>query len=615
MPAGLLAAALLAIPVALLQAERGEDAPNNDPIFRVRQAQSHVRIIERFARVFEMKSAIRTVDGFDPEIVAVTTIGDSAYRIRVQALKSGVTTMILTDENGQTWEIEILVGGDTRHLQAVINKLFPHAAIEAVDVNGSVVLRGWVTQPEHINEIVDVAERFFPEVLNQMRVGGVQQVLLKCKVLEVQRSKIQRLGINFAFLRGDKYLVSTPGSLTPLTQLSAPFGGPPGITVSGFPESTLTFGLIRNEWIFQGFIQALRDEGLLKIHAEPSLVTTNGHPASLLNGGEFPIIVPAGLGTVAIDWREFGVRLQAVPLILGGGRLRLQLEPEVSERDFANQVSINGVTVPALTVRRAVTQVEMNFGDTLAIAGLISTRNTSSANKVPLLGEIPVLGAAFSRKSMEESETELVIVVTPEYVSPIKENQYPPGAPGQFTDSPTTRELFLHNMLEVPKYGDEYDTCPPGAQQMISPGGYGPYSGGTMSPGGPGMIQQGPVHSGSVYSPGGPNTMYVPPDPQYQSVPAGTPVAPDAGAAPVEPGSATPSTTGPNVPPTPISSTRDRSRPARTRSASLFGSFRRKPSKIRRASAEQAESDTKEPNRTIPSKRRRSTPGLISPKP
>ena len=444
----------LALPgiFAVAQKRAIDEAPR-DPVFRVVEERSDLKIIDKFAKVIELPTRIVRVDGFDPEVVDVNAL--SPYQIRVQAKQAGVTQIVLTDENDQTFSVELLVIGDVRHLQAYLNRLFPHDAVDAVEIKGSVVLRGWVTQPAHINEIVSIAEQFYPEVLNQMTVGGAQQVLLKCQVMEVQRSKVRELGINFLFLNQDSYLVQSVGPITPITALSAPFGGPPTVALDGFADSTLTWGLINSNNIFQGFIEAMKEEGLLKIKAEPSLVTTNGRPATLLQGGEFPIVVPAGLGTVAIEWREFGVRMEAVPIILGEGRLRLELQPEVSERDFSSSVSVNGTNVPGLTVRRANTQVEMGFGETLVIAGLISNRKTAVQQKVPFMGDLPYVGAWFSKKRYEDVETELVITVTPEYVAALRPDQKPQGYPGAFSGTPSDKEFYHYNMIEVPNYGDE----------------------------------------------------------------------------------------------------------------------------------------------------------------
>ena len=437
----------------------------NEAAVPVTSNRTQIELIEKFSKVFETKNRIVRVNGFDPLIVDVTALSPS--RISVRALLQGVTNFIITDEAGANFTVEVFVKGDARQLQTIIDRKFPNCSIEAFKVQEAVALRGWVTNPEHITQITEIAEQFYPKVLNQMKVGGVQQVLLKVKVMEAQRSLIRELGMNFTYLSRSGYVNSAPGSLSTLGDVSyAPLG-----FKSISKDVTGSFGIVGNNSIFNTYISALHDEALLKILAEPEMVATNGRPATMLSGGEFPIIVPQSLGTVSIQWREFGVRLEAVPFVLGGGALRLDLQPEVSERDFANSVTIGGTTVPGLTVRRVNTQVEMKFGQTLMLAGLISKRQTATTHKIPFLGELPYIGAAFSRKHNEDSETEVVITVTPELVAPLDDGQIPPGGPGQFTDSPTDRELMGYGLIEVPKYGERCANCPPGqGGPLIVPG-------------------------------------------------------------------------------------------------------------------------------------------------
>ncbi|NOX55637.1 MAG: hypothetical protein GXP27_14605 [Planctomycetes bacterium] len=448
-------------------AARGDDTnvtlTGREPVIKITGQRTHLELVERSAKILELKSKITRVDGFDDTVINVKALAPN--RIYVWAAQQGVTTVNITDESNETFAIDIFVKGDVRYLQALIDSNFPDASVEALKVNeSSVVLRGWVTQPEQINYIVEIAEQFFPQVLNQMRVGGEQQVKLKVKVMEVQRSKIRQLGFNFLYLNKNGYLSSTPGQLTEVGEINLPFKpGNPGVvfTPDSLAEAAISFGLIGDHNIFNGFFQALKEEGLLKILAEPTVVTTNGRPATLLSGGEFPILVPQSLGTVSIEWREFGTRLEAVPIILGNGRLRLELQPEVSERDFSNAVSVGGLTVPGLTTRRVNTQVEMRFGQTLIIGGLIANRRTAETDKIPILGELPWIGMAFRRVRYDDVETELIIMVTPELVAPLDPDQVPVGGPGLNTDTPTDRELFIDGLLEVPNFAPGEDEIVP----------------------------------------------------------------------------------------------------------------------------------------------------------
>lgn len=472
----------------------------NDPVFKVTAKKSDVRIVEKFAKIIQLDKRISTVYGFDQEVISVSKVDNSPTMIRVHAQKAGVTSMVLVDENQVRYTLEVFVTGDVRHLQAFLNRLFPHSSIEAVAIGDTVVLRGWVAQPEHITQMREIAERFYTNVLDHMKVGGVQQVLLKVRVMEVQRSKIRRFGFNFTYQNSDSASAFTPGGLTPLTGLT------PAVAVGGLADPTVAFSLMSDDSTFQGFLEALKEEALLKILAEPELVTTNGRPANMLAGGEFPVLVPQSLGTTTIEWRQFGVRLEAVPIILGRGRVRLELQPEVSERDLSNSVEINGIRVPALTTRRVNTQVEMRFGETFMIAGLLSTRTTASTSKIPILGELPWIGAAFRRVRYEEGETELVILVTPELVAPTHESMLPRGGVGLFTESPTDRELFIDGRLEVSRYSDRCVGCDP------DPFSLSPISGPRLkgvAPLAPGTTFEPPAHT----APGLP----VPPNPKAKT--------------------------------------------------------------------------------------------------
>lgn len=485
--------------------------PAGEPIVRLASKNEELKLVERFSKVLTLTNRIARVDGFDQDVIDVTAMDSRS--IRVHAKSPGVTTMTLLDENDESYSVNVLIVGDVRHLQEMLGRLFPNAAIEVVEVRESVVLRGWVTQPSQITEIVEIAEQFYPRVLNQMQVGCVQQVMLKCKVMEVQRSKLRQLGVNLLYV-GDGGLAATlPGSIVPITELSQSLGGPASATLQGIGQTTVALGTITNNGIFSAFIDALKREQLLKILAEPNLVTMNGRPATLLSGGEIPIPVAQGLGTVSLEYRKYGTRLETVPLVLSSNRVRLEIFAEVSALDYSNASAINGVTTPGLLTRNANTQVELNFGETLIIGGLIQNTKSGQTQKIPLLGDVPYVGAAFRRVQYQDTETELVIMVTPELVAPMLPGQIPPGGPGLFTDDPTGKELFGYGMLEVPSYGDRcMGECPPPCPT------YDPYhpvgvehigpAGGPMSPAAP----LSPMMSTPMVSPPLPPTA-LPPEP------------------------------------------------------------------------------------------------------
>jgi pilus assembly protein CpaC len=432
--------------------------------FQVLAARSTLSLVELQTRIVELQSRIKVVDGFDQTIVNVTALDPK--RLRLRALKPGVTSLTLTDEFNVAYTLELFVEGDIRELQAHLRRLFPGAAIEAIKLRESIVLRGWVTEPDQIPQVVAIAEQFAAKVHNQMAVAGENLVQLNVKVMEVQRSRIRQLGFNFLDIGNGHYFSSNPGAIVPLQSVTLPLGGPPtGVSrAAALANPPMQFAILGDNHIFQGFLEALQQKSLLKILAEPRLVTTSGRPASLLSGGEFPILVPQGLGTATIEWREFGVRMEAVPIVLGNGRLRLDIAPEVSDRDFSNAVNLNGTVVPGLTTRRVNTQVEMRFADTLMIGGLISTRKNRTSSSVPFVGDLPLVGAAFRRVQSEDAETELLILVTPYLVSPMDPSQVPPGGPGLNSTGPTPLELYVDGHLEVDNPGGY---CPPSSGMIV----------------------------------------------------------------------------------------------------------------------------------------------------
>lgn len=458
-------------PVAPPTARELARAAALDPVFRVTSSRSEVEIVERLSKVLQLDKKIARVDGFDPDILDVKAL--TPYRVRVQAVTQGVTNLVLTDEDDQSYVVNVFIKGDARHLQAVLDNRFPDSAVEAYRVQDSVALTGWVSQPEHITQIVEIAEQFYPRVLNQMRVGGVQQVMLKVKIMEVQRTKLRRLGIDFiSSSPGNGSFRSNPAQLFTIDPTT-------GAVIDTVSSATTAFGLIGSGDAFFGFIDALKEEKLLKVLSEPALLATNGRPATLLSGGEFPVLVPQSLGTVSIEWREFGVRMEAVPVILGNGMVRLEVMPEVTERDFANATTLQGTTIPALTTRRVNTQAELGFGQTLMLAGLLSSRQNAETAKIPFFGELPWVGALFRKMEYDDVETELVILITPELVAPMSAEQIPPGGPGTFTTFPTDRELYFDGYIEVPNYGDGcfacggYGVCAEGCQAALGGPGVG----------------------------------------------------------------------------------------------------------------------------------------------
>jgi pilus assembly protein CpaC len=311
--------------------------------------------------------------------------------------------------------------------------------------------------------------------------------MIRCTVAEMSRAVTRQLGIN-GFMWGadlrDFPFVSNIGGVNP-TSFGQPAGVP--VTVDGpflgdgtgvLPTTTLSFAFPRVQ--MQVFIQALQQNSLLRILAEPNLVTISGRTASFLAGGEFPVPVPqsggagGGQTTITIEYREFGTRLSFTPVVLDNQMMRMNIAPEISELDQANGVVISGFRVPGLNSRRVETTVECASGQTLALAGLISESVRVAANHVPWLGEVPVLGPLFSSTEFQKRVTELVILVTPEIVAPLNPGDLPP-LPGEGYVDPSDWQLYALGMLngaEGAKPAEE-DQVPEPSNSSAPMGPYG----------------------------------------------------------------------------------------------------------------------------------------------
>ena len=431
----------------------------------------------------------------NPEIADVAVTGPR--QILVSGKSFGSTQLVAWVDGDQQAVFDIAVDLDMQRLQASIRSTVPRARVQANSVLDTVVLAGTVPDAEAAQSIMEVASIFSTKLVNHMRVAGVQQVMLRCTVAEVNRSATRQLGFN-GWMAGDNlhdmFAVSQLDGINPvnigaaadaLVTAPIPFlTDQNGLALS--PTPTLSLGFPRVQ--MQVFVQALRENGLLKVLAEPNLVAVNGQQASFLAGGEFPIPVPQR-DSVTIEYREFGVRLQFTPAVLSDNTIRLHVAPEVSEPDYSSAVTLSGYVVPGLTQRRVDTVVELAPGQTFAIGGLLSETVRGVSRKVPGLGDIPVLGALFSSVEYQSSETELVVLVTPELVEPLSPDQIT-YVPGTGLVHPSDAELFLEQRLEgrraTPDQPPQAHVWPVRPSEL-----YGPSVGQLRGPVGPAGAEEG----------------------------------------------------------------------------------------------------------------------------
>ncbi len=417
-------------------------------VHRVRGvANERVQMVANSSRVLTLEARIPKVEVSNPEILRVTPV--SANEVQIYALRSGVTQVNLWTEANQVYTLDVSVFGDARELTMYLRDLFPKSSLRVIPMASSAVIAGHVDDPSQVATVMRIAENFYPEPINAINVGNVQQVLLKVKVYEVSRTKLRNLGFDFAAVTsgGSVYASAVSGILKSTGNIGA-------LTTTG--NQTAIASVLTNGNQFAALLEALRQDDLAKVLAEPNLIAISGRPAYFNAGGEFPILVPQSLGTVSVMYRPYGTQVDFVPIVLGNGRVRLEVRPRVSEIDAARSVTINGTTVPALRVREIDTAVEMQAGQTLAIGGLVQSRVEAQSKGFPGLKELPIVGGFFRRQHEQVNEIELLIVVTPELIDAMNPHEVPPCLPGTETTSPSDYELYARGYLEVPK------RCPPG---------------------------------------------------------------------------------------------------------------------------------------------------------
>jgi pilus assembly protein CpaC len=416
------------------------------------------------------RKPIRTITNPKEGLLTIRTVDRDPTVVILVGNSPGITRLELDDSDGNREYREVIVQADVEYLSSQLRRAVPKGQINVIP-NGtnSVILTGYVHRAEDIATVQAIAQSIGFQVINGLRMDGVQQVQLDVVVARVNRSKDRNFGFNFLTNTNSTLFGSTVGNVIPAS------GGPVGVPatllqptsftqiISSAPgEANIFGGVISHSAGFLGFLQALENEGLAKLLAQPRLVTLSGNPASFLDGGEQAVPVPAGLGQVGVQFEEFGTRLNFLPIVLGDGRIHLEVEPEVSSLDAAAGVAIAGATVPGRATQRVHTTVEMESGQTFVIGGLIQHSVTGTTTKVPVLGQLPFVGTFFSTKTFTENASELVILVTPHLVDAQSCDQVVKVLPGQESRSPDDFELFLEGILEAPRgpravfYGSRY---------------------------------------------------------------------------------------------------------------------------------------------------------------
>jgi pilus assembly protein CpaC len=387
------------------------------------ESQGTLRVFAGRSMILQSRNPLKRVSITKADIAQTVVI--SPTQLMIHGLKPGTVTLLLWDAQERLRSFDLQVQIDTRSVSEQLKQLFPNENIEVSQLGEALVLSGDVTSQEIMDKAVNLAATQAPSVVNTMFIRELPKdtIMVKVRFAEVDRSAIQEMGVNFLSTGAG----NTIGSTT--TQMY----GDVDLNVN---NDTATFNLqnLLNVFIFRPdvnmgmILRALQNKNLLQILAEPNLLAADGQEASFLAGGEIPVPVVQSSQTnaVTIQWREFGIRLNFTANTLHDGRIRLKVSPEVSSLDYANAVTVSGFTIPALTSRKAETQVELSDGQSFAIAGLLDKRMRDTYSKIPGLGDIPVLGKLFQSKAANKNQTELMVLVTPSVVEPIDPGQTPP---------------------------------------------------------------------------------------------------------------------------------------------------------------------------------------------
>jgi pilus assembly protein CpaC len=422
-----------AILLASLSTASFAQAAASDAPVTIHRAETDARTIHvtvGHSFFLDTKSRLRRVYIADPAVLDSITL--SPNQIIVTAMTPGITSLILLDEEGQAQSFVVSSDLDVENLRTAMSQAMPHDNVGVQGMVGRVVLSGKVTSEAASDAAFKLASLYSKDVANALIVapGHPKQVRLQVRILEVDRTKLMQLGINLFNPGGNtSFLASTttgqyPSAATLTPSLTSGIGN----LVTTNP---LNFMLYSAKLNLGTTIQDLQSKQVLQILAEPTITTISGEKASFLSGGQFPfpVVQPGGgagsTSVVTIQFREFGVKVEFTPIVNDDGTIRLHVTPEVSSLDYTNSVTIGGSTIPALTTRRADTDVELHSNESYAISGLLDQRTTDLMSKTPGAASIPILGALFKSKNTNHSTTELVVVVTPTVVDPLSEDVEP----------------------------------------------------------------------------------------------------------------------------------------------------------------------------------------------
>ena len=384
-----------------------------------------INVLVGQSRVINFDRSIGRFSISNPEVAEAVMV--SPNQVLVNGKTFGQVNFIAWDKSDSRFIVfDVFVRANLSLIDSQIRALFPRDDIRLSQANGSVVLSGTVGQPQSAQQADAVVQAAGFKTVNMLQspVTDMTQVQLSVRVAEVSRQKLRDLGTSIASANSTSFFTQGGGPGT----LGNSDRDRPGSLITEFAGSAVNLFLFNTGLNTAAFIRAMKTNGALRSLAEPNLIAMNGQQASFLAGGEFPVpIVQSGSGgnAVGVVFKEYGVRLNFKPTIIDEDHIRLELEPEVSTIDFANGVRFSGFVIPALRTRRARTGVELRDGQSFALAGLLDNNETRSLSKIPVLGDIPILGNLFKSSTFQKNETELMFIITADMVKAVNRDDLP----------------------------------------------------------------------------------------------------------------------------------------------------------------------------------------------
>ncbi|MEP4197234.1 MAG: type II and III secretion system protein family protein [Aliishimia sp.] len=380
----------------------------------------------------------------NPGIADISSLSDRT--IYVLGKSPGLTTLTLLDGSGRLiTNVDVRVAADVTEFKERLRQILPGEKIEVRTANDGIVLSGVVSSASRLQRAMDLAERYAPErVSNLMVVGGIQQVMLKVRFAEMQRtvskSLSSSLSLNGTGLSGDLGINGGSGTTNTAASVANSLGG--NVPTTNENAGAILFGFNSGAMQIGILLEALEQKGAVRTLAEPNLVALSGQEASFLAGGEYPVPVAQDDDTITVDYKPFGVELNFIPRVVDKDIINLELKAAVSAIDETNGININGFSIDAFTRRETTTTVELRDGDSFAIAGLLQDDFIDNNSQLPWLGDVPVLGALFRSANYQRSQTELVIIITAHLVQPTRGDAL--ALPTDRVRPPSEKDLFLH---------------------------------------------------------------------------------------------------------------------------------------------------------------------------